>query len=109
MMRRIAGLKDLASLYDGVLCDVWGVVHNGVESFPSAVEALRAYRRGFGPVVLVTNAPRPAQPIRDQLRTLGVPDDAYDAIVTSGDVTRGLLAEHPGRPVLHLGPDRDLS
>jgi HAD superfamily hydrolase (TIGR01459 family) len=108
-MRRISGLVELAGSYDSLLCDVWGVLHNGVAAFPSAVAALRRFRAEVGPVVLLTNAPRPAAPIRDQLRRLHVPDDAYDAIVTSGDVTRGVISERPSAKLLHLGSERDLS
>ncbi len=108
-MRRVAGLSELAGSYDSLICDVWGVLHNGVAAFAPAVDALRRFRQAGGSVVLVTNAPRPWAPIREQLRGLGVPDDAYDAIVTSGDVTRSVIAEHPGAKVFHLGADRDLS
>ncbi|MBA3517958.1 MAG: TIGR01459 family HAD-type hydrolase [Rhizobiales bacterium] len=107
-MRRIWGLSELAASFDAVLCDVWGVLHNGLAAFPGAVEALQRFRSGGGRVVLVTNAPRPAAPIRAQLRSLGVPDDAYDALVTSGDVTRAVIAERPGAKLLHIGADRDL-
>ena len=108
-MRRIAGLKDLAGQYDSLLCDVWGVLHNGVRAFPNAVEALRRFREAAGLVVLITNAPRPRTPIQDQLQRLGVPDDAYDGIVTSGDVTRSVITPHPRTRIFHLGPERDLS
>jgi HAD superfamily hydrolase (TIGR01459 family) len=108
-MRRATGLKQLADFYDSLLCDVWGVLHNGVAAFPAAVDALQRFRAEAGPVVLLTNAPRPAWAIRDQLRRLGVPDDAYDALVTSGDVTRELIAARAGVKLLHLGPERDLS
>ena len=108
-MRRVAGLSELSGSYDSLICDVWGVLHNGVQAFAPAVDALRRFRAGGGPVVLVTNAPRPWGPIREQLRGLGVSDDAYDAIVTSGDVTRSVIAARPGARVFHLGADRDLS
>jgi HAD superfamily hydrolase (TIGR01459 family) len=108
-MRRIQGLKDIAGEYDALLCDVWGVLHNGVRAFPNAVDALQKFRQGGGRVVLVTNAPRPSQPIRLQLKSLGVPEDAYDALVTSGDVTRTVIAARPGVKVLHVGHERDLS
>jgi HAD superfamily hydrolase (TIGR01459 family) len=107
-MRRIAGLKELAGECDSLLCDVWGVLHNGIASFPPAVDALLKFREVIGPVGLITNAPRPAQPIRMQLKRLGVPDEAYDLLISSGDVTRTVIAERPGAKLLHVGPDRDL-
>ncbi len=108
-MRRIEGLKELAGAYDALLCDVWGVLHNGVTAYPAAVDALQRFRETSGPVALVTNAPRPAPSIREQLRGLGVPDDAYDVLVSSGDVTRMTIAERPGVRLLPIGPDRDRS
>ncbi len=107
-MRRVAGLKELAGDYDSLLCDVWGVLHNGVAAFPAAVDAITRFR-AVGPVVLITNAPRPHPSVRKQLRELGVPDSAYDALVTSGDVTRALIAERPSVKLFHIGPTRDMS
>jgi HAD superfamily hydrolase (TIGR01459 family) len=105
----IAGLGDLAGRYDVVLSDIWGVVHNGERSFAPATEALARFRRAGGTVVLVTNAPRPGAPIRDQLDELRVPREAYDDMVTSGDVTLALIAERGSAPCYHIGPPRDLS
>ncbi|HSM19285.1 MAG TPA: TIGR01459 family HAD-type hydrolase [Hyphomicrobiales bacterium] len=105
--RRIAGLSDIAENYQGLLCDVWGVVHNGVVAHQPAVEALRRFRDAGGRVVLITNSPRPARQVREQLRGLQVADAAYDAIVSSGDVTRNLIAGRTGAGMYHLGPDRD--
>ncbi|MCB1419673.1 MAG: TIGR01459 family HAD-type hydrolase [Notoacmeibacter sp.] len=104
----IARLDDVSGPYSTVLCDVWGVLHNGVRAFPPACEALVRARGQGKAVVLVTNSPRPSADVIVQLRGIGVPDEAYDRIVTSGDATRGLIAEGPQR-VFHLGPDRDLS
>jgi HAD superfamily hydrolase (TIGR01459 family) len=83
------------------------VLHNGVAAFPPAVDALQRYRAGGGRVVLITNAPRPAGSVQAQLDGLGVPRDAYDRIVTSGDVTRGLIADLGRDGIAHLGPERD--
>ena len=104
---RIAGLSQIAGAYDGILCDVWGVLHNGVAAWPGAIEALSNFRRGGGHVVMITNAPRPRGPVLDQLARLGVPDGVFDQVVTSGDVTRSLISEM-ARKVFHIGPDRDL-
>lgn len=103
------GLRELVGGVDVVLSDIWGVVHNGLESFPEACEALHTYRSRGGTVILITNAPRPADSVQRQLRKLGVADEAYDAIVSSGDLTRLYVAEHPGRKMFWLGPERDNS
>ncbi|OYX36227.1 MAG: HAD family hydrolase [Caulobacterales bacterium 32-69-10] len=106
-LRPIAGLSDVADSYDAVLCDVWGVIHNGRESFPEACEALVRFNRERGPVILITNAARPAEAVKPQLRELKTPDAAWSGIVTSGDATRAqLVARAPG-PAWAIGPARD--
>src|SRR6478735_9408210 len=102
-------LRELVGGVDVVLSDIWGVVHNGLESFPEACAALHSYRNRGGTVILITNAPRPADSVQRQLQKLGVADDTYDAIVSSGDLTRLYVAGHPGRKVFWLGPERDNS
>ena len=106
MARLIKTLDSIAGDYAAILCDVWGVLHNGVNAFPDAVRALSSARANGTPVVLLTNAPRLWFGVRDQLASLGVSQDAWDRIVTSGDVTRRLVEEGPRR-IFHLGPDRD--
>jgi len=100
----MTSLSDLAPNYDAVLSDVWGVVHNGVAAYGDAVAALRAFRRGGGRVVLITNAPRASAPIIDMLDAMAVPRDAYDAVVSSGDVTREMIAPYRGKVIHHIGP-----
>ncbi|MDH4384867.1 MAG: TIGR01459 family HAD-type hydrolase [Caulobacter sp.] len=102
-----AGLSQLSHRYDVLLCDVWGVIHNGVTRFPEACEALSRWRAEVGPVVLISNSPRPASAVLSQLDGLGVPRDAWSAFVTSGDATRALLAERAPGPLWTIGPDRD--
>ncbi len=97
----------LADRYDVLLCDVWGVVHNSIVAFPQAADALRRFRNKGGAVVLITNAPRPGSVVEHYLDKLGLPRSSYDAIVASGDVTRGAIASRRGT-IYHLGPERDL-
>lgn len=99
----------MARDYDVLLCDLWGVVHNGRQVFRPASEALTRFRAGGGTVVLITNAPRPRGPVLEQLAELGVTRDAFDAIVTSGDVTIASIAERGEAPLYHIGPPRDLA
>jgi HAD superfamily hydrolase (TIGR01459 family) len=104
MIRALTGLSELSHRYDVLLSDVWGVIHNGRESFPAPCEALARWRETFGPVVLISNAARPWAEVAVQLDGLGVPRAAWSALVTSGDVTRVLLAERAPGPAYWLGP-----
>ena len=103
----IERFEPLARAYDVLLCDVWGVVHNGVAAFAEATDALARFRAGGGTVILITNAPRPSTVVQKILDRLGGPRGAYDAITSSGDVTRGIVAARLGERVFHLGPSRD--
>jgi HAD superfamily hydrolase (TIGR01459 family) len=99
----------LAPRYDLVLCDVWGVVHNGVHAYVEACDALARFRAGGGTVILITNAPRPSAWVIHQLDRFGISRDAYDGVTTSGDVTRDVMSGRGSRAVFHVGPERDIS
>lgn len=103
----IPGLNTVADRYDAVLCDVWGVLHNGEVSFADASDALSRFQSARGPVVLISNAGRPQWAVTPQLAALGVPASAYSALVTSGDVTRVAIEAKASAPAWHIGPDRD--
>src|SRR5687768_4435146 len=96
-LRFVEKLSDLVDGVDVILSDNWGVVHNGLEAFPEACAALHPFRHHGGTVILITNAPRPADSVQRQLRKLGVADEIYDGIVSSGDLTRHFVADHPGQ------------
>lgn len=103
-------ISSIEPYLDGIeawICDIWGVVHNGLAAFPSAVDACVRFRQRGGTVLLLTNAPRPAPAIEEQLARLKVPRDAWDAVLTSGDLTLRLIAERREKPLTHLGPERD--
>ena len=108
-LRFVDRLRDVTDGVDVLLSDIWGVVHNGLEAFPEACKALHSHRNRGGTVILITNAPRPADSVQRQLRKLGVADETYDAIVSSGDLTRHYVENHSGRWVFWLGPERDSS
>jgi HAD superfamily hydrolase (TIGR01459 family) len=107
MTRIIQQLADISTHYDALFVDLWGCVHNGVTAFPEAVAALQAYRKSGGIVVLVTNSPRPRASVEEQITGMGVPQDAWDDIATSGDSARAAMFHGVvGRKVHHIGvPD----
>ena len=109
--RLISGLSELAPHYDALICDIWGVVHDGQAVFAAAAQALARFRQERGPVVLLTNAPRTPESVITQFETIGVPADCYDAIVTSGGAARDHLAVLAARqgpvPLYYIGPERD--
>jgi HAD superfamily hydrolase (TIGR01459 family) len=104
----ISHFAPLASAYDVLLCDVWGVVHNGVVATPESCDALMRVRSQGGTVILITNAPRPGNVVMEFIDRLKVPREAYDGIVSSGDVTRAEMAQRAGKRLFHIGPPRDL-
>jgi HAD superfamily hydrolase (TIGR01459 family) len=106
---RIGGLKEIATRYDALLCDVWGVVHNGVSANQGAVEALSKFKKLGKPTFLLTNAPRPNAQVLMQLAKLNVPQETtFDKIVTSGDVTRGIISKS-SKSIYHIGTQFDKS
>jgi HAD superfamily hydrolase (TIGR01459 family) len=113
-MKHLSGIGVLADQYDGLILDLWGVVHDGVQPYPGARDCLLALRAAGKRVVLLSNAPRRAEPVRRQLRRMGIEDDLYNDVMTSGEASHLLLRDRPdawtqalGRHVFHMGPGRD--
>jgi HAD superfamily hydrolase (TIGR01459 family) len=102
----VRSIAELAQTSEAWISDVWGVFHDGARPYPAAAEACVSFRAQGGTVVLVSNAPSTGPEVTAHLDSLGVPRAAYDAIVTSGDVTRALISAWAGRQVHHLGPER---
>ncbi len=103
----VQGIASLSAQRKVWFCDVWGVLHDGAVAFPSALDACRAFRREGGEVALISNSPRPSADVLTHLSSLGVRQDCFDTLVTSGDVTRTFVAAYGTRPVFHIGPERD--
>lgn len=115
MLNGIGALVSGQSAGDGyaaIICDIWGVLHDGVAAYSGAAECLAKLRAAGLPVILLSNAPRPSQLIIPQLSDFGYRcggDGHYDAIVTSGDATRSAITDgYYGQSIMHLGPERDL-
>jgi HAD superfamily hydrolase (TIGR01459 family) len=105
MTQHIETFAEIAPRYRALFCDLWGCVHNGVKPFPEAVAVLQAFRAQGGVVILVSNAPRPKPSVLLQLDRIGVPRDAYDEVITSGDATQyAYLSGAAGQKVHHIGP-----
>ena len=112
--RMINGLSEIVDAYDALFVDLWGCVVDGINAFPEAVACLRKLRASGRKIVLLTNVPRPAATVRDRIESIGVPDDCYDAMVTSGDATIHALNERDdpwhaafGTRYFHIGANRN--
>ncbi len=105
----LTSVSALAATSDAWICDIWGVLHNGIDPFLPAAEAARAFRSRGGSVCLLSNAPRPHGSVIAQMQAIGVPDGVFDAVVTSGDLTRALIDERADKRLFHLGPPKDLA
>ncbi len=106
--RRIGGLSEIAGDYRYVLCDAWGVLHNGLTAYAAATDALIRAREAGLVVFVLTNAPRPKAGVLTQFERFGVDPSAFDDIVTSGEAARGHLAAEQGARAHYVGPERDL-
>ena len=108
MTQIITTLAEISDRYDALFCDLWGCVHDGLTPFAEAIAAMQAFRVKGGTVMLVTNAPRPHEPVRRQLERIGVPEDAYDGIATSGDSARASMFRGAvGENVYFIGQPQD--
>jgi HAD superfamily hydrolase (TIGR01459 family) len=114
-MQHLSGFAPLAERYDGFVLDLWGVIHDGVNAFPHAVECLRHLRAAGKRTLLLSNVPRPNNAVQTMMRGMGIADGLYTDILTSGEAVRRALQSPPdlwwaqlGPRVFHLGPARDL-
>jgi len=104
----LSGLADVVSDYDALFCDIWGVLHNGRQHFPPAYEALKRFKADRGPVILISNSPRPHDNLTEQLASLGVFEDGFSAVISSGDATREYLRQFaPQGPAWRIGDPRE--
>jgi HAD superfamily hydrolase (TIGR01459 family) len=113
-MQYLTGFAPLAARYDGFIIDLWGVVHDGVRAYPGAVDTLTRLRDAGKKAILLSNAPRRADAVQQAMRHMGIADDLYSGIMTSGEATHLMLRDRSdpwyaalGRRVFHLGPARD--
>ena len=113
-MRRLQGFGEIAGEYDGFVLDLWGVIHDGVRPYDEAPACLARLAAAGKRCVMLSNAPRRADSVRRQLRRMGIPDEHYAGIMTSGEATHAVLRDRPDRwyhalgdRVLHIGPERD--
>jgi len=113
-MKHLSAFAPLAHRYRGFILDLWGVIHDGVHPYPGAAACLAGIRDLGKPAVLLSNAPRRAHAAQAALRAMGIADDLYTGILTSGEATHMALRDRTdpwfaalGRRMYHLGPARD--
>ena len=109
-LKEVNNFSEISNQYNALICDIWGVIHNGQELFPGINECLLNFKKLNNVVILLSNAPRPSSYVSSVLDKLGFKDECYDGIITSGDLTKKSLNEKIfGENCYHIGPQRDLS
>jgi HAD superfamily hydrolase (TIGR01459 family) len=110
----VSGFRALAERYDGFIVDLWGVVHDGIKTYPGVVDCLARLQGAGKRVVFLSNAPRRAAAIGRALGYMGVGAELYDGIMSSGEAVFCALRDRDeaefaglGRKIYHLGPARD--
>jgi len=102
------GLQFLAADLKLIICDLWGVMHNGESPYVSSIHAIQSARRAGLQTVFLSNAPRPRGHVRDHLIAMGVPEALTDFVVTSGGLARDeVRAKFSGSKLYHMGPASD--
>jgi HAD superfamily hydrolase (TIGR01459 family) len=107
-------IAEIAETYDGLIVDLWGVVHDGIKTYPGAIECLEKLRAAGKKIVFLSNAPRRAAAIGRNLAAMGVTPNLYDGIMSSGEAVFLGLRDRAepefsalGQKIYHLGPERD--
>jgi HAD superfamily hydrolase (TIGR01459 family) len=107
--QKLKGISEISDKFDVYFVDLWGVMHNGVQCYPSAIEVLEKLKEQNKKIVLISNAPRPSAVVKIFLETIGLQSSCYDFLVTSGDITREYISLNPRKKnFYHLGPTRDI-
>ena len=104
----IKGLSQVQSKYDTFFIDLWGVMHNGIKLYPSAIEVLENLNKLNKRFVLISNAPRPSKEVEKFLSNLKMDKAFTKNIFTSGEAAlKSLQNNIYGKKFYHLGPKRD--
>ena len=107
--QKLKGIREISDKFDVYFVDLWGVMHNGVQCYPSAIEVLEKLKEQNKKIVLISNAPRPSAVVKIFLETIGLESSCYDFLVTSGDITREYISLNSSKKnFYHLGPTRDI-
>jgi HAD superfamily hydrolase (TIGR01459 family) len=114
-LRLFDGMRALAPEYDGVILDLWGVVHDGTAPFPGVLDCMERLIGADKRLILLSNAPRRSDDVIRRIARIGVPERLYHAVLSSGEETWQSLKRRSepfyaalGRRCLHIGSERDL-
>jgi len=106
----IKGLNQIQSKYDAFFIDLWGVIHNGIELYPEAIEVLENLSKLKKRFDLISNAPRPSKNVKNFLLKMKMKKSLTNNIFTSGEAAlKSLQKNLYGKNFFHLGSKRDNS
>ena len=109
-IKKLDHLSRIYNEYDAFLIDLWGVMHNGIKLYSSALEVIQKLDENNKKIIFLSNAPRPNYKVKEFLKKLNMEEKFLKNILTSGEAARNSLKEKKfGKKFFHLGPPRDQS
>lgn len=105
--------QEIIKFYDAIIFDIWGVIYDGIEPYPGAVEVINNILDSNKKVVFLSNNPRPYSFNLNNFKKWGI-DTKKVNIYTSGDAVREQLVnwndpvlKNLGKKLYHLGAERN--
>lgn len=107
------GISDISDSYTGFIIDTWGVLHDSERAFEGALDCLKELKARKKFVMLMSNSELDATQMKQSLKDLGLADNLYSEILTSGELlSYGLVNqkdsvfESVGKSCYLIGGDR---
>ena len=109
-MRRLATLTEVAPRYSAIVLDQWGVLHDGSEPYPGALECLARFKTAGPRLAVLSNSGKRAAPNAARIGAMGFDASLFEVVMTSGealwqDMTAGRVTARVLCPVERAAGD----
>ena len=85
MTQALNSLLEIASDFDAMILDQWGVLHDGTQAYPGAVAAVTALRESGVRLAVLSNSGKRAALNAQRIAAKGFAPALWDSVMTSGE------------------------